>query len=489
MIATQSIGMQPFYYNYKGNRRTIATSVRQLAERGFPMEINYKAIPSFLMYQYSIGGSTLLKDIGVSQPNQIRALQESEPELGEELLPLRLLNLISRSIAKKTEKSQRIGLLLSGGLDSSVVSAVTTTVHRDKVQDAFTATFRGHSELGAATSVAEHLGLTLHEIPVTASMVAGSIEDITALYEEPLGDAALINNYFLCKTASPYVDTVLCGDGGDEIFGGYPWHHYAKYIPWMNWTPLWLRKLAQRLVTGNPTTANRNRLERILLFPAQLSLDSMLLYPTTAMSYQNVEWLLKSDACDYSFVSNSYEDVYDKALAMDCLNTLPGKFMMKANKFSPPAIYSPLIDEDIISFAFGLPQEMRKDKYILRKAVESMLPPKTVWRRKAGFGTPIASWLNSDELQPMVLDKLENGKLLNEICRKWALAEVVDALRAGKVNSTGAAALGLLNVVWGLFSLQVWHDVFPMKTRGKKQEGGSVTCPRNLLTVRLSRPR
>ena len=228
----------------------------------------------------------------------------------------------------------------------------------------------------------------------------------------------------------------------------------------MNRTPLWIRKLVQRLVMGDPTTERRNKLERILLFPAQTDIDDMILYPTTAMSCQNIGWLLKSDVCKYGFNPVDCKNVYDRVLAMDCFNLLPGKFGMKANKFSPPVVCSPLVDKDIVSFAFGLPTRLRKDKYILRRAVENILPSETVWRRKAGFGTPVAGWLNSNELKPMVLDRLTNGKLLNEICRKQSLAKVTEALRSGKVSGTKALALGLTNVVWGLFVLQIWHDVW-----------------------------
>jgi len=450
----QNIGTQLLYCSYKDNERVIASHVKQLFNKDVPIELNQAVISAFLMYQYSVGGNTLFKDIRTSQWTQpVRVIQLDGPPLTGQLR-----GLICRSILSKTAGSQRISLLLSGGIDSSVIGALVTWVRGDRIRDAFTATFNNHSELDKATSITKLLGLRLHDVCITADMVARNIENITAIYEEPLGDAGLVNNYFLCRAASSVSDTVLCGDGGDEIFGGYPWHRFAKYIPLMNKTPLWLRKFMQGFVTGDPTTS-RNKLERILLFPLQLSTNEMILYPTTAMSYQNVKWLLKLSICDYGIVSSDYKDIYNRMLAMDCLNLLPGKFGMKANKFSPPTIRSPFIDKDIISFAFGLPTRLRKDKYILRKAVEGILPHETVWRKKAGFGTPIADWLNSKELKPMVLDRLENGKLLNEICKKQSLDKIVEVLKSSRIGG-GTAAFGLANIIWGLFTLQVWYDVW-----------------------------
>ncbi len=456
-IKTRDVGTQLLYCGRKNGKWISALNVKQLFDTGVPVELDRAAIPAFLMYQYSMGGNTLFGGIKITQWNQI--VPERGHQLEESALVERLRELIHQSINNRTLGAEGVSLLLSGGIDSSTVGTMAVDAIRDKMQHAFAATFDTHSEFNKAARVAELLKLKLHRVHITADMVAKNIENITATYEEPLGDAALINNYFLSKAASLVSDAILSGDGGDEIFGGYPWHHFTKYIPLMNKTPIWARKLVQRFATGDPTT-NRSRLERVLLFPAQVGVNDMILYPTTAASYQNIKWLLKSPDCSYDFIPIDYRNIYNKMLAMDCFNFLPNKFGMDANKFFPPARHSPLIDKYIMAFAFSLPTRLRKDKYILRKTVENVLPPEIVWGRKAGFGTPVADWLNSDELKPMVLDKLENGKLLNEICNKQPLNKLVEALRSGKINSNGALALNPAGIIWGLFALQVWHDVW-----------------------------
>ena len=192
----QNIGTQLLYYSYKGNKQIAAPRIKQLLDAGTPLELDYAAIPAFLLYQYSIGGDTLFKDIRVSQWNQVSPAKASQ--LDESLLTEQLLKLIHKSITDRTAKAQRVSLLLSGGIDSSVVGTIATNVLGNKIQHAFTATFDAHSELNWALRVADFLKLKLHEVCITANMVAKNIESITATYEEPLGDAALINNYFLC---------------------------------------------------------------------------------------------------------------------------------------------------------------------------------------------------------------------------------------------------------------------------------------------------
>ena len=445
------------YYKYENREQVQATKVNQLlSERP---ELNYEAIPAFLAFQYSIGEDTLFKGIRALPPAGISPAELVPPnEYGY------LRQLIREAVAARVSPAQRASLFLSGGLDSSTLAAAALSMDGNKVEYAITATFDGHSEEDKAERVVRHVGIRHHhKVHITAGMVARHIRDITAAYEEPIGDAGLINNYFLCKFASTVSDVALCGDGGDEIFGGYPWHRFARYIPMMNRTPRWLRGFARGLVSGD-ITSRRNVLERVLLLPAQPSIDDMILYSTTAASRQNVEWLLapayRSRYDFYDFYHSDRNNLYDRALAIDCLNMVPGKYGRKLDKFYPPTLCAPLADRRILSFAFSLPAKQRQNKYILRRAFEDMLPAETVWGHKAAFGTPIAQWLTSDALRPMVVYTLEKGKLLNEICKKDSLSKMIGVLKSGRLGGRLPAAFIPANLLWGMFALQIWYDVW-----------------------------
>jgi len=119
----------------------------------------------------------------------------------------------------------------------------------------------------------------------------------------------------------------------------------------------------------------------------------------------------------------------------------------------------PLLDKDIINFAFGIDVSLKKDKYILRKAVENLLPQDIVWRKKQGFGTPYIEWMMSDKMLSHVLECLNSGKLLTEICDQDALVKMVN-LVLNAHESPKVASLSPMNVVWNLFALQVWSDTW-----------------------------
>jgi asparagine synthase (glutamine-hydrolysing) len=451
------MGEHGIYCCADSGKTIYSPTVKQLLNAGMPKEINYDAIAPFLTFQYSIGSTTLFKGITPMTPPKIQPTVEVP--MDDATAAKHLSELLGRVIVNMTTGVHKVAMFLSGGLDSSTVSAITANVAKIKAKDALTATFDEHSEMSIAAEVAQHLGLRHHEVRITAAMVARDIESITLAYEEPLGDAGLINNYFLCRSATSIADLALCGDGGDEVFGGYPWHRYAKYIRLMNKIPPVVRTLVQVLVSGDPTVSD-NKLERMMLFPAQPSLDDMVMYPTTAMSPQNVEWLLKSGAVKhYDFNHNDYGDLYKHMLAMDCLNMVPGKYGRKLDKFQLP-IRSPLANDAVVSFAFGLPNRLCKNKRILRLVASGLLPTGIAQRRKSAFGTPIAAWLNSTELKPMVMDRLENGKLLKDICKKESLHKIVSLLKSGRISRGGPLAFEPANVIWGMFALQVWHDTW-----------------------------
>ena len=119
----------------------------------------------------------------------------------------------------------------------------------------------------------------------------------------------------------------------------------------------------------------------------------------------------------------------------------------------------PLLDKNVIEYAFNIDPKFKNDKWILRKSVEDLLPYEIVWRKKQGFGTPLVDWLNGS-LRSQVLDCLWNGELLREICNIKSLDKLALMLAQNKLKSDSVMALNPANVIWSLFALQVWHDVW-----------------------------
>jgi asparagine synthase (glutamine-hydrolysing) len=502
LLARDPSGKKPLYYAIQDRKLVFGSEIKALLAGGVAKSVNYEAIPTYLMYQYVLGEDTLFKNIKKLKAGHILTVHNHWLEVApiqywtisdKERCPSgkaveKLTCLLNESVKLRLQSDVPVGAFLSGGIDSSAVVALWRKQSPENRIHTFTASFgEWNTEEGWAKQVSKHLGTEYHEIEITSRMVADNIDKITWHHDEPLGDAATINNYFLAKEAKKWVTVVLAGEGGDEIFGGYPWHKYSTYTKMMNWIPEWSKKLGQQAVwainRGDPTS-NTHQMNRIALFPTQSSTQETLLYPTTAMSQQNVKWLLGRERCESSCyryaVPNDMMDHYNQTLATDYLNLLPEKFLMKADKGTMAWGVEerlPLLDQEVVKLAFQIEPCLKTDKWVLRKAIESekMLPKDIVWRPKQGFGTPVAEWLHSDEVWKRVVDSLIKGELLAEVCKPEAREKLAKWFVDQDVKNTQQKriALSTYNVVWGLFTLQTWHDVWFGDSQNKVVEGAT----------------
>lgn len=479
MIARDPIGKKPLYYYRDSDNLYFASEIKALLKSGIKAKVNTDMIPTFLMYQYSMGDYTMFEGVRKLKAGHMLIAnhngyhQEQYFSISELILPMeekdavqRLRNYFDESVRLRLQADVSIGAFLSGGIDSSAVVALWRKQSMGEIHT-FTASFDTFSESEYAKQVSNYLDVEYHEVPINVDNVLRDIEKITWHNDEPLGDAAIINTYYLSQEASKYVKVVLAGEGGDELFGGYQWYKFAKYIKIMNQVPLMFKLIMQLLIgDGNPTSL-LERYRRILLFPLQDNLVDMIFYPETSMSTHNVGWITGIDslytARSYANILENDFDNYNQMLAFDCLNLLPEKFLMKADKGCMANTIEerlPLLDKDIIQFAFRLPIKFKQDKYILRKTVEDLLPSNIVWRKKQGFGTPVAHWLSNQRFKEYTLDKLKNGVLLKEICNKKSLEAITSHYTKGTYNQQGYAALQFSTIVWNLLTLQIWYDVF-----------------------------
>ena len=479
VLARDPVGKKPLYYYFGGDQLIFASEIKALFEAGAPKEVNYEAIPSWMLYQYTIGEETLFRHI-----YKVRA--------GTALIASALGTLTrfvywspdstidpacsdlateSEALRRNLEESTRlrlqadvpVGAFLSGGVDSSAVIALYRRFATGKLHT-FTASFENKSEAKYAKRVSEHLGTEYHEVLITSQMVFDDIRDITWHYDEPLGDAAIICNYYLAKEAKKYVTVVLAGEGGDELFGGYPWHPYANFLGRTSRIPYFLRKPVSSILNGD-VTSKWYPYHRFLSTIGQPTLTESLLYPTTAMSKGGVQWVLKKGAT----FPKGYRDLsagsdYAHMLGLDFLNMLPERFLMKADKGTMSFGIEerlPLLDKEVVELAFKMSPELKRKKLVMRQSVSSLLPDDITWRPKQGFGTPYDRWMcDKGPIRNLVLDRLATGKFLIEICNGESLFKMLKHLIHNQNDNNWRMALGSTNVLWSLFTLQLWHDVW-----------------------------
>lgn len=309
-------------------------------------------------------------------------------------------HLLSDAIRLRLIADVPLGLFLSGGMDSSLIAALTAKVLQRDIRT-FTVSFQPESfnEAPHARAVAEHLGLENLVLPVDINRWS-EFEEITALFDSPFGDSSAIPTYYLSEAARRHVKVALTGDGGDELFAGYDWFKDALYLwgtpeqrrlfarPW-TWRERWwlwgLRRRGPRRGLSHLQGWTSERLRKAIFSDHFLrSVDGEAKYRDREAWYGNVEGADALSQMQYVNVKVNLVD--DMLLKVDVMSMAHGL-----------ECRSPLLDYRIIELAGRLPFEAKFDssgrgKRILRDLLYRHVPRRLLERPKQGFCIPWEHW-------------------------------------------------------------------------------------------------
>ena len=481
ILARDPIGKKPLYFFFHEGILAFASEIKALLKVHHPHKIDDAALWSYLAFQYTIGNKTLFKGIKKILPGTMAIIEENQmsfqtfwnisediTEISEQFAITKLRHLLEESVRMRMISDVPVGAFLSGGIDSSAIVALAKPF-ADETFHTFSVGFETYSELDYASIVSNYLNTEHHELKISGSDVIKNLKHIAWIYDEPLGDAAIINNYFLSREANKYVKVVLAGEGGDEVFGGYPNYQYnskmfkvlrpgfinntvsvilnkipINYINYGCYDPSRLAKYIRYAKIFSDTT-----FERIHLNTTRKMMDDEIRSLTT---------LQPQNANDSAIFIKGLSNPLNRMLAVDCKNLLPEKFLMKADKGTMANSIeerAPLLDVDIINFAFSLPPSLKikdnQEKYLLRKAVSNLLPKEIINRPKQGFGTPVGSWMEN-ELQDVVIQTIEEGSLLKNIMKSGLKCQTEEIIKKGIKKNPFK--------VWTLFALELWYDIY-----------------------------
>ncbi len=492
VLSRDPMGEKPLYYWWDRGVLIFASEIKAILVAGVKPGVNQDALAGYLALQYSVGRQTLFKGINKILAGEVMVVEEGQrPTIlrywdvqAGELLPqvtdadcaLLLRERLDISAQIRMRADVPVGAFLSGGIDSAAVVALAKP-HAKSEFHTFSVGFETFSETPYAETVAKYLGTTHHNLTIKAADVANDIRRIAWHYDEPLGDAAIINNYYLGKAAHDQgVKVVLAGEGGDELFAGY--RHYKIGMRWHWWynLPKFVRYHYPALSWLKTPDDGRvdtvfGRLQHLALFFNQDSFESAHQYMLAVMGLSEQHRYCR--LADYRFMTRMiphehFDDPLDDMLVTDCKNLLPEKFLMKADKAVMASSVEerlPLLDKNVVELAFSIPSRLKlhngQEKYVFRQAVKDLLPPEIVNRPKQVFNTPVRVWLREKELSRMAVDALTNGELIKEYFKMDALKPLIRRLRLGETGGNGGIwGRTETNVVWTLFALQLWYDTW-----------------------------
>jgi asparagine synthase (glutamine-hydrolysing) len=351
-----------------------------------------------------------------------------------------------------------VGILLSGGIDSSLVTAMAARVSSQPVRT-FTIAFPGHGafdESPFARLVAEHFG-TEHTELVAEPASANLLPQLARQYDEPMADSSMVPTYLVSRLIRQHATVALGGDGGDELFGGYV--HYRWILQQervRRLVPRPVRRLVRRTVLDVVPTGVKGR-NYALGYASDLG-ESIARYGL----FFDLRGRRRIVAASYSGAVNDTPETakgsafaewspLQRATAVDFSSYLPDDILVKVDRASMLTsleVRAPFLDHRIIEFAFGrVPDHLKatitERKILPRRLAKRLLPPALDLRRKQGFSIPLQKWFKGEwgRMFESVLSDADPT-----IFDRRAVEQLLDAQRRGLANTNRLFALTLFEL-------------------------------------------
>ncbi len=479
-LGRDRLGEKPLFYGRVGGTLVFGSELKALRRfPGFDAAVDRASVCALLRYSYVPDPHCIYEGFHKLPPASLLSLrlpdEEAKPRLwwslreviergqttpftGTETEAMDAFeSLLKRAVGQRMVADVPLGAFLSGGVDSSLIVAMMQAQSARPVKT-FTIGFDvpEYNEAVFAADVARHLRTDHTEMYVTAKDVLDVIPLLPALYDEPFSDYSQIPTYLVCKMARRHVTVALSGDAGDELFGGYEryfvgrnlWNKFA-WMPapmkrslaglmtlpppaWLNQAGDLLKPLLPKRVRHMPFGDKLHKLAEVVAAPGMetlyLTLMSHWKQPEQVVIGGHERATSITDRAGWPHVA----DFTHRMMHLDMENYLPGDILTKVDRAAMGVSLEgriPLLDADLIEFAWGIPFSMKvregRGKWLMRETLYRHVPKPLIDRPKRGFGVPLEHWLRAD-LRDWAEDLLSEERLKREgyfhpapIRQKW----------------------------------------------------------------------
>lgn len=504
LIARDRFGEKPLYWGVFDNTLLFASEPKVLlAHPAVKPSLNLQALRQYLSFDYVPAPLSIYEGINKLPAAHKLVLEDgrvcvdrywqlsykiADPMPSENEAAEHLRDLLADAVRMRLVSDVPLGVLLSGGVDSSSVAALAVRASSEPVKT-FSISFAEASfdESAYARGVAKFLGTDHHEERLSANLAANLVSEIGAWMDEPFSDPSLVPTYLLSRFTRKHVTVALGGDGGDELFAGYPMYAGLRWAEFYKRVPVALRSsIIEPLVKLLPVkTKNLSFDYKALRFVTGAKYDTVARHhvwfgaftPEEQMELLTPEALAGTNSDIYEQAREfaeecDSEDLVTRMQSVDTRLYLAEDILTKVDRSSMAVsleVRAPFLDPRVAEFAASLPCNYKlrghKTKYILKKAVNEMLPRFVTRRGKKGFGVPVAEWLKV-KLRPLARDLLSPERVR----------------RAGVFNPSYVSRLqdeherGIANhrkLLWTLLMFELWHESFVETPRRIETSVGS----------------
>jgi asparagine synthase (glutamine-hydrolysing) len=479
LLARDRMGIKPLHYAIDGKRLVFASELKALLrDPALRRGIDPAALDQYLAYEFVPSPASIVRGISKLQPAHTlmwsvadgtqRLRRYWSPELGvgdghrnldEEGERLRAV--LRESVRKELISDVPLGVFLSGGIDSSAVAAMMTELGGEVKSFSVGFADRSFDESSYARQVARHLGTEHRELTLEPDMLLGLIPKLPSLLDEPLGDASIIPTYLLAEFTRRHVKVALGGDGGDELFAGYPTlqaHRLAEY--YMRAPRLLREGLLEPVVRRLPVSRSNLSFDfRAKRFVSGAGYPVAERHQRWMGSFATEERsaLLSREARHEVDIDAAYADPLNQVLMLDMRLYLENDILVKLDRASMMASLEgrvPLLNNDFVEYATHLPLNMKlrglRSKFLLKRALRGLLPEAILNRPKKGFGIPVADWFRGP-LKEQMLSVLSRERIAREgFFDATAVTRLVSDHLEGRRDNR--------KQLWTLFAFELWHE-------------------------------
>lgn len=485
VLGRDRLGKKPLVYRHQPGRLCFASELKSLLEvPGTPRQIDPTALDEYLTYQYVPHPRTIFRSIRKLPPGHYAVYREDrllvrpywQPDFNAQAAMSqaeaieRLRETLESSVALRLQSEVPLGAFLSGGVDSSLIVAIAQRLTNRPLQT-FSIGFpiAEYDETRYARLVAKHLGTEHHEFQVTPDGVK-ILPQLIWHYDEPFADSSAIPTWYVSELTRRQVTVALSGDGGDELFAGYP--RYKAVAAAATLDRFWpLRRVFgagiwQRLPSSSRQKSTLRRFKRFCEVlrtpPHRRYLDWVGIFNEAARGalYRDdfLATLPDADPADFLQAALSRAGARDPVTAFslaDLVTYLPCDLMTKVDIASMAHALEcrqPFLDYRLVELAASFPAAWKfrrgVGKQILRQAFADLLPREVWTRPKMGFGVPLDHWFR-DQLRPLTHDVLlSDTARCRQFFRPAALRQMVEDHEQGRFNHCYR--------LWTLLVFELW---------------------------------